>query len=122
MWVRTCVSVGEDMCQWWDGIVVGWDAWEEARMHGRGPGCMGGGRDAWEEARTCGRNTWWDHRTSDTWVRLGTCGLGAGRHGWGQNSDEGRKPGDEGGKMGNEGGRGWATRVAGVVSQWVGEV
>ena len=108
MWVRTCVGGGTALL--WAG------------KRGRRSGRVGGGRDAWEEARTCGRNAWWDHGTRDEWVRPGTCGSGEGRHEWGQNSDEGRKMGDEGGKMGDEGGRGRATRVAGVVSQWAGEV
>ena len=42
------MDVGEDMCQGWDSVVVGRDAWGWGRR-------MGGDWDAWEEAGMCGR-------------------------------------------------------------------
>ena len=53
-WEWGSVDVGEDICQGWDGVIVGWDVW------GWG-GHMGGGWDTWEEAGTHGRNAWWNH-------------------------------------------------------------
>ena len=49
----------------------GRDAWEEAGMCGRRPGCVGGGQDAWEEAETRGRRP-----GGVGGMRGGTAGLG----------------------------------------------